>query len=421
MKPPILGKKTFFPHLPASKRYTDELSQHAYDKQDVEENPLYTGRHLLILKEGNKSVLQTIKLLEDKWGFSVANTADFVTETLNEGKIKDADALFYNDLGIALLSIDDDMVAQLNTYTGYILEPEKVVYIPDEIPVDTTEKETATWGIKAVQADESVYTGAGIKIAVLDTGFDTNHPDFAGRSLTTYSFVPDETVDDQHGHGTHCIGVACASTDRQGLRYGVASGADIYAGKVLNNRGSGAQAWVLDGMTWAANNGCRVISMSLGSAVSPGQSYDIAYERAAQFALSKGTLIVAAAGNESRRSKNQFSPVGSPADCPSILAVGAIDPALQIADFSNRAINKEGLVDLVAPGVDIYSSWTMPAGHHTLSGTSMATPHVAGIIALLCEKYPEAAPDRIREELIGLADSLPLPREDVGAGLATAP
>jgi len=156
-------KKTFFPYLPASERYTDELSQHAYDKQDVEENPLYTGRHLLILKEGNKSVLQTIKLLEDKWGFSVANTADFVTETLNEGKIKDADALFYNDLGIALLSIDDDMVAQLNTYTGYILEPEKVVYIPDEIPVDTTEKETATWGIKAVQADESVYTGAGIK------------------------------------------------------------------------------------------------------------------------------------------------------------------------------------------------------------------------------------------------------------------
>ena len=421
MKPPILGKKTFLPYLPASERYTDELSQHAYDKQDVEENPLYTGRHLLILKEGNKSVLQTIKLLEDKWGFSVANTADFVIETLNESKIKDADALFYNDLGIALLSIDDEMVAQLNTYTGYILEPEKVVYIPDEIPVDTTETETVTWGIKAVQADESVYTGAGIKIAVLDTGFDTNHPDFAGRSLTTRSFVPDEKVDDQHGHGTHCIGIACASADRQGVRYGVAPGAHIYAGKVLNNGGSGAQGWVLDGMTWAANHGCRVISMSLGSAVSPGQSYDIAYERAAQYALSKGTLIVAAAGNESRRSKNQFSPVGSPADCPSILAVGAIDSALQIADFSNRAINKEGLVDLVAPGVDIYSSWTMPAGHHTLSGTSMATPYVAGIIALLCEKNPEAAPDRIREELIGLADSLPLPLEDVGAGLAIAP
>jgi subtilisin family serine protease len=161
--------------------------------------------------------------------------------------------------------------------------------------------------------------------------------------------------------------------------------------------------------------------MSLGSKVFPGQSYDIAYERAAQFALSKGTLIVAAAGNESQRSKNQFSPVGSPADCPSILAVGAVDSALQVADFSNRAINKEGLVDLAAPGVAIYSSWPMPAGYRTLSGTSMATPHVAGIIALLCEKYPDATPDVISRELITLAGRLQLPREDVGAGLALAP
>jgi subtilisin family serine protease len=419
MKPPILGKKTFLPNLSASEHFTDELFHNAYDVQDMEDNPLYTGRHLLILQEGNKSVLKTIKLLEDKWGFSVANTADFVTETLNESKIKDADALFYNDLGIALLSMDDETAALLNTYAGYIIEPEKVVYIPDEIPANTAE--TATWGIKAIQAHESVYTGAGIKIAVLDTGFAADHPDFKGRDITSYSFVPDETTEDLHGHGTHCIGIACASADRQGLRYGVAPGAHIYAGKVLNNRGSGAQTWVLDGMTWAANNGCRVLSMSLGSKVFPGQSYDIAYERAAQFALSKGTLIVAAAGNESRRSKNQFSPVGSPADCPSILAVGAVDSALQVADFSNRAINKEGLVDLVAPGVDIYSSWPMPAGHRILSGTSMATPHVAGIIALLCEKYPEAAPDMIREELIGLAGSLPLSREDVGAGLAIAP
>ena len=419
MKPPILGKKPFLSDLPASERLSGELLHNAYGVQDVEENPLFTGRHLLILKEGNKSVLKTIKFLEDKWGFSVANTADFVTETLNESKIKDADALFYNDLGIALLSMDDETAALLNTYAGYIIEPEKVVYIPDQIPTDTAA--TAAWGITAIQADESVYTGAGIKIAVLDTGFDTNHPDFEGRSLTTCSFVPDETVDDLHGHGTHCIGIACASADRQGLRYGVAPGAHIYAGKVLNNRGSGAQAWVLDGMTWAANNGCHVLSMSLGSKVFPGQSYDIAYERAAQFALSKGTLIVAAAGNESQRSKNQFSPVGSPADCPSILAVGAVDSALQVADFSNRALNKQGLVDLAAPGVAIYSSWPMPAGYRTLSGTSMATPHVAGIIALLCEKYPEAAPARIREELIGLAGSLPLSAEDVGAGLAIAP
>lgn len=130
---------------------------------------------------------------------------------------------------------------------------------------------------------------------------------------------------------------------------------------------------------------------------------------------------MAAAGNESRRSENRFSPVGSPADCPSILAVGAIDSSLQIADFSNRAINANGLVDIAAPGVDIYSSWLMPARYRILSGTSMATPYVAGIAALLCEKYPDATPEMIRKELIGLAKSLSLPAWDVGAGLAIAP
>ena len=311
------------------------------------------------------------------------------------------------------------MVQRLHDTTDYIIEPEKVVYIPDEISATTATK--LTWGIEAIKADKSAYTGAEIKIAILDTGFDTNHPDFKERNMTTFSFVPDETVEDLHGHGTHCVGIACGAVNLNGLRYGVASGAHIYAGKVLSNRGSGAQAWVLDGMTWAANQGCRVLSMSLGSRVFPGQSYDIAYERAAQFARSKGTLIVAAAGNESRRSENRFSPVGSPADCPSILAVGAIDSSRQIADFSNRAINAHGLVDIAAPGVDVYSSWPLPARYHTLSGTSMATPHVAGIIALLCEKYPEASPEMISQKLTALAEKLEIPVEDVGAGLVIAP
>jgi subtilisin family serine protease len=174
-------------------------------------------------------------------------------------------------------------------------------------------------------------------------------------------------------------------------------------------------------MTWAANNGCRVISMSLGSRVFPGQSYDVAYERAAQFALSKGTVIVAAAGNESRRSKNQFSPVGSPADCPSILAVAAIDEALQVADFSNRAINPGGLVDIAAPGVAIYSSWPMPVRNRIISGTSMATPHVAGILALLWEKFPDATPSVIEKELRETTRKLPLSPDDVGSGLSIAP
>lgn len=418
MKPPFLGKRVFWDH-PASDSSSSEMYREAA-ASDLEVTPFYTGRHLLILRNGKREVVKTTRLLETKWGLTVANTADFITETMCESRIKDADVLFYNELGIALVAVDDDSMELLHPVDAdYTVEPERVVYIPDDVTVDTAVE--SSWGIKAVRAHESVYTGEGVKLAVLDTGFDVRHPDFKGRNLTTFSFVPDETAEDLHGHGTHCIGIACGSSDQQGVRYGVAPGVQIYAGKVLNNGGRGAQAWILDGMTWAANNGCRVLSMSLGSKVLPGQSYDIAYERAARFALSKGTLIVAAAGNDSRRSTNLFSPVSSPADCPSILAVGAVDSALQVADFSNRAINQEGLVDLAAPGVAIYSSWPMPSRYRTLSGTSMATPHVAGIAALLCEKFPDAAPAEIGRELLRSAGSLPLPTEDVGAGISLAP
>ena len=260
-----------------------------------------------------------------------------------------------------------------------------------------------------------------VKVAVLDTGFDINHPDFTGRNITTNSFVPNETIHDMHGHGTHCIGTACGNTDMSGQRYGVAKEALIYAGKVLSNQGSGAQAWILNGMMWAANNGCKVISMSLGSRVFPGQGYDLAYERAAKFALSKGTVVVAAAGNDSRRSWNQFSPVSSPADCLSILAVAAIDSNLAIADFSNRAINPTGQIDIAGPGLMIYSSWPTPMRYRTVSGTSMATPYVAGIIALLWEKFPTYTPAQIIYELRRSARILPLPIFDIGSGLSIAP
>ncbi len=119
--------------------------------------------------------------------------------------------------------------------------------------------------------------------------------------------------------------------------------------------------------------------------------------------------------------KNKFSPVGSPADCPSILAIAALDSKLNVADFSNRAINPTGLVDIAAPGVAIYSSWRMPVRYRTISGTSMATPHVAGIMALLFEKYPGATAQNIENEFRKLARSLPLSSEDVGDGLSIAP
>ena len=419
MRKPILGKQTFLKDNTKRLISFEKFITEVYERP-VDQKPLYTGRYLVILKEGVKSFTSTQKLFESNLGFTVANSNDFTSESLDDNKIQGADALIYNDLGIALVGGEEEQIQILESANAdFIIEPEKIVYVPDEAPA--TMNVPSTWGVNAIQADSSQFTGSNVKIAVLDTGFDVDHPDFVGRNITTNSFVPDESIHDTHGHGTHCIGTACGNTDINGQRYGVAKDALIYAGKVLSNEGSGAQAWILNGMTWAANNGCKVISMSLGSRVFPGQGYDIAYERAAQFALSKGAVVVAAAGNESRRSWNQFSPVGSPADCPSVLAVAALDSNLSIADFSNRAINPTGLVDIAGPGVMIYSSWPLPMRYRTISGTSMATPHVAGIAALLWEKFPNYTPDQIIYELKRIAKILPLPNIDIGVGLTMAP
>lgn len=283
------------------------------------------------------------------------------------------------------------------------------------------ESET-TWGLQATKVVNSCLSGCGIKVAVLDTGFDLNHPDFVGRVVVSKSFIRGEEVQDGNGHGTHCIGTACGSRVPSRLpRYGVASNAEIYAGKVLSNQGSGTDSGILEGIEWAIANGCEIISMSLGARTQVGTPYSQVYEAVAQRALKRGTLIVAAAGNESRRDMGIINPVARPANSPSILAVGALDSALQIASFSNRGLNPEGgQVDIAAPGVAVYSSWPMPTQYLSISGTSMATPHVAGIAALHAEQSGLRGQD-LWNLLMKTARRLPLASEDVGVGIAQAP
>lgn len=422
MKKPILGKQTFLTEnrrgIMTFKKFLNEIYYGV--GKDKEEKPLYTGRHFVILKDKTQSFKSTQKLFESKLGFRVANTREFLNESVNEDQLQDADALIYDDLGIALVGGEEDQIKILESAkTDFFIESEKVVYVPNDAPARINIP--TTWGVRITNANNSSYTGRDIKVAVLDTGFDISHPDFIGRNIISKSFVPNQQIQDLHGHGTHCIGTACGNTDMHGLRYGVAKDSVIYAGKVLGNQGSGAQAWVLNGMNWAINNGCKVISMSFGSEVIPRQGYDLAYERAAQYALSKGSIVLAAAGNESRRHINRYEPVGSPADCPSIIAVAAIDRDLYVADFSNRSINPTGQIDIAGPGVFIYSTWIRPMRYRTISGTSMATPHVAGIVALLWEKYPSMTPHQIINELKNSAKRLQLLPVDVGVGLAMAP
>ena len=215
---------------------------------------------------------------------------------------------------------------------------------------------------------------AAVKVAVLDTGIDQDHRDLPPLSARgpQANFSSSSRIDDLYGHGTHVAGTIAAIADNKLGVSGVAPNVVLLNGKVLGDSGSGSCSGVANGMTWAADQGARVISMSLG-----GGSC-VAQENAAAYAAGKGSLVIAAAGNSSTSSPSY------PAFYPSVLAVAATDSADQIASFSNFG----SWVDIAAPGVNIYS--TMP--NHTsklrtknygyLSGTSMATPVVSGIAAL---------------------------------------
>jgi subtilisin family serine protease len=161
--------------------------------------------------------------------------------------------------------------------------------------------------------------------------------------------------------------------------------------------------------------------MSLGAPTQVGQPFSQIFEQAASRALAAGTMIIAAAGNDSRRPQT-IAPVGHPANCPSIMAVGAVDRNMQVAFFSSGGLNPQGgQVDIAGPGVDVRSSWPRPQRYNTISGTSMATPHVAGIAALWAQSNASFRGRALMSVLTQSARRLNLPSRDVGAGLVQAP
>ena len=254
---------------------------------------------------------------------------------------------------------------------------------PTMMPADVSAQVAGvTWGLSACKVPHSQFSGKGIKVAVLDTGFDLGHPEFAGRSFVTNTFVG-QPVQDLHGHGTHTTGTACGPLAPAGpiQRYGIGYGAQIFVGKVLTNSGSGTQAQVLAGMNWAIANKCAVISMSLGAQIPVQPSYTAA----GAAALAAGCLIIAAAGNASSR-PGVINPAGAPANSPTVMSVAALDSSLRVAVFSNG-----GKIDIAGPGVSVFSSWPRPTLHNTISGTSMATPHVVRMRRAVGAEQPRPA------------------------------
>jgi subtilisin family serine protease len=382
---------------------------------------------------------------------NLVNSRDFYTgnaESILSKVLQKADGIIFDKLKIALVNADSvaEIKRMLSLRNSPFLssEPERYLYKQQagakrSSPYRNTA--ASTWGIQATNVTKSKFTGKDIKIAVLDTGFDFTHPDFAGRVIHRKSFVG-RTAKDREGHGTHCAGIAGGGRKgKAGVRYGVASEARLHVGKILDDAGEGSDGLALAGIEWALEKGCQVISMSFGAPAERGEGYSAIFEEVAQTAMANHCLLIAATGNESDRAEGLIAPVNHPANCPSIMAVAALTESLKTANYScgrtaacpspaktkpmpkrgnpPAAATRSGAVNIAAPGDNILSAW-IGGDHETESGTSMATPFVAGIAALLWEQYPNASAREIWDKLISQAQPLGLPVSEAGAGLVYA-
>jgi serine protease AprX len=301
-------------------------------------------------------------------------------------------------------------------------DPE-VVTIYEDLPVHAY-LDAAMPLIQVPRLWQEGLTGEGVRIAIVDTGLDTQHPDFRGRIGGTADFTG-EGITDRHGHGTHCASIAAGSGEASGGRYrGAAPKATLYAAKVLRSDGQGMMSDVMAGIEWAVDQGVQVISLSLGG-TGPCDGTDALCETC-DAAVERGVIVCAAAGNEG---PNPYT-VGSPGCARNVITIGACNDQQHIASFSSRGPTSDGRVkpDIVFPGVDIIAAraWGTKMGkivdeyYTSASGTSMATPAAAGVCALILQAKPNLTPQEVKNRLIGTAIDLGVDVYAQGYGRADA-
>ncbi|GIE33030.1 hypothetical protein Ait01nite_060750 [Actinoplanes italicus] len=257
------------------------------------------------------------------------------------------------------------------------------------VPTGSDPSRSQQWGLDKIRTNEAWQrsTGAGVKVAVIDSGVDATHPDLQGNVLSGFDAITDRagSTTDRHGHGTHVAGTIAAVTGNDIGVAAVAPDVKIIPVKVLSDSGSGNMSDTAEGIIWAADNGAQILNMSLGST-----SKVAAVTNAISYARSKGVTVIAAVGND----REKGSPTSYPGADAGVIGVAATDSGDRIGHYSTAG----NYVDVAAPGTNILS--TYPGGQYkSMMGTSMATPHVAAVAALLKSYQPSLTPDQIEAAL----------------------
>ena len=285
------------------------------------------------------------------------------------------------------------------------VELDAVMHAAD-VPTGTDPYRTQQWDFSKIHVANAwpTSTGAGVTVAVIDTGVDASHPDLAGQVLPGYDVINQTsgTGTDPNGHGTHVAGTIAAVTGNGTGNSAVAPDARILPIRVLDASGSGYMADAATGIVYAADHGANVINMSLGA-----DTQVDAVTNAIAYARGKGVVVVAAAGNE----RADGSPISYPAADPGVIAVAATDSADKVASYSNQG----SYVDVAAPGSSIVSTYP-GGGYRTLSGTSMASPHAAAVAALIEAARPGLTPDQVEQAMESTATDLGTAGKDTDYG-----
>jgi hypothetical protein len=349
--------------------YISENSNIAQLESSLEEE-IYNDEEINPAKSGEISLNESRKI--------VTFNRELSDDEISQFEL-DYDVKFTNDTSVkgtySVLITDQSDVNALST-------DESVSTLETDIPVKMF-ADTIDWGISRIGANKvwENSSGSGVKVAIVDTGIQSNHPDLSSNISGGYDFVNNDTsAMDDNGHGTHVAGIVASTMNGVG-NVGASYSAQLMPVKVLNESGYGYLSDVAKGIYYAADNGARIINLSLGT------DYDSdTLRKAVQYAANKGALLVAAAGN------NYGAPCSYPAAYSSVICVVAIDQYNKLAGFSNVG------GELAAPGVSNYSTY-INSSYAKLSGTSMASPHVAGSAALVMSACDGCTTTEIRTVL----------------------